>query len=275
MECQVRDIPVYYQEIGAGRPLLMLHGSHTDHREMIYNMEPLFEQRNGWRRIYPDLPGRGKTPGAGWIKGEDQMLDVALEFLDAVAPGERFALAGNSYGGYLARGIVFRRRTQMEGVMLGVPSVERDRTKSDLPPHQVLMHDPDFVSAIKEDERMILQVAVVQSLERLAGFRAAIKPGLAVADHAFLKRVAANPAFSFDVDKPGEPFPAPALIVTGRQDSLCGYRDAWTLLDNYPRATFVVLDRAGHGVSNEQQLLYRALVSEWLDRVEEYSAAHR
>jgi pimeloyl-ACP methyl ester carboxylesterase len=275
VECQVRDIPVYYEEIGAGRPLLMLHGSHTDHREMIHNMEPLFEQRDGWRRIYPDLPGRGKTPGADWIRSEDQMLEVTLEFLDAVAPGERFALAGNSYGGYLARGVVYRRRTQMEGVMLGVPSVERYRSKSDLPPHQVLVHDPDFVSAIEEDERMILQVAVVQSPERLAGFRASIKPGLAVADRAFLERVDANPEFSFDVDKPGEPFPAPALIVTGRQDSLCGYRDAWILLDNYPRATFAVLDRAGHGVSNEQQALFRALVSEWLDRVEEYSATHQ
>ena len=275
MECQVRDIPVYYEEIGAGRPLLMLHGSHTDHREMIHNMEPLFEQRDGWRRIYPDLPGRGKTPGADWIRSEDQMLEVTLEFLDAVAPGERFALAGNSYGGYLARGVVYRRRTQMEGVMLGVPSVERYRSKSDLPPHQVLVHDPDFVSAIEEDERMILQVAVVQSPERLAGFRASIKPGLVVADRAFLERVDANPEFSFDVDKPAEPFPAPALIVTGRQDSLCGYRDAWTLLDNYPRATFAVLDRAGHGVSNEQQALFRALVSEWLDRVEEYSATHQ
>jgi pimeloyl-ACP methyl ester carboxylesterase len=26
MECQVRDITIYYEEIGAGRPLLLLHG---------------------------------------------------------------------------------------------------------------------------------------------------------------------------------------------------------------------------------------------------------
>lgn len=275
MECRVRNIPVYYEEIGAGRPLLMLHGSHTDHREMLYNIEPLFEQRTGWRRIYPDLPGRGKTPGADWITGEDQMLEVALEFFDAVAPGERFAVAGYSYGGYLARGIVYHRGTQMDGVMLAVPSVQRDRAKSNLPPHQILVHDSEFVSALEEDEQMILQVAVVQSLERLTAFRAAIKPGFAVADHAFIRRVGANPAFSFDVDKLAEPFPAPALILTGRQDSMCGYREAWTLLDNYPRATFAALDRAGHGVSGEQQVLFRALVSEWLDRVEEYSAGHQ
>lgn len=86
----------------------------------------------------------------------------------------------------------------------------------------------------------------------------------------------ANYAFSFDVDAlPEEPFPAPTLIVTGRQDSLCGYRSAWDLLDNFPRATFAVLDRAGHGLSAEQKMLFRALVGEWLDRVEEYAAGRR
>jgi len=42
-------------------------------------------------------------------------------------------------------------------------------------------------------------------------------------------------------------------------------------LDSYPRASFVVLDRAGHALSVEQKTLFRALVNEWLDRVEEYT----
>ncbi len=37
----------------------------------------------------------------------------------------------------------------------------------------------------------------------------------------------------------------------------------------FPRATFAVLDRAGHGLTMEQTGLFRALVAEWLDRVEE------
>jgi pimeloyl-ACP methyl ester carboxylesterase len=72
------------------------------------------------------------------------------------------------------------------------------------------------------------------------------------------------------VDALPEPFPAPTLILTGRQDSMCGYREAWKIFDNYPRATFAVLDRAGHLLGWEQQSLFRALASEWLDRVEEY-----
>ena len=42
-------------------------------------------------------------------------------------------------------------------------------------------------------------------------------------------------------------------------------------LDHYPRATFAVLDRAGHFVNIEQDVLCQALMSEWLDRVEEWA----
>jgi pimeloyl-ACP methyl ester carboxylesterase len=274
MELTVRDIPIYYEEVGEGRPLLMLHGSHTDHRQMVYEMEPIFEQRPGtrWRRIYLDLPGRGLTPGAGWIMNTDDVLDVTLEFLDALAPGERFAVVGVSAGGYLARGVVHRRGAQMEGLMLSVPTMERDPAKRNLPKPQVLAPDPDFVAALGPDEQGVVQFSTAQSPAVLTAFRSVIKPAIAVADHAFISRVAAAGGFSFEVDVLPQPFSAPTLIVAGRQDSVCGYREVWPILDNYPRATFAVVDRAGHALSSEQPVLYAALIHEWLDRVEEYAA---
>ncbi len=57
--------------------------------------------------------------------------------------------------------------------------------------------------------------------------------------------------------------------MTGRQDSTVGYARAWELLERYPRATFAVLDGAGHALPHEQPELLRALVTEWLDRVRE------
>lgn len=61
--------------------------------------------------------------------------------------------------------------------------------------------------------------------------------------------------------------------MTGRQDSTVGYAEAWEMLEHYPRATFAVLDRAGHALPHEQPGLIRALVTEWLDRVQEHSFA--
>jgi pimeloyl-ACP methyl ester carboxylesterase len=50
---------------------------------------------------------------------------------------------------------------------------------------------------------------------------------------------------------------------------MTGYADQYALLPHYPRATFAVLDVAGHNLQIEQPVLFDALVNEWLDRVRE------
>jgi pimeloyl-ACP methyl ester carboxylesterase len=275
MECTVRGIPVFYEEAGVGRPLLMLHGWPSDHRLTSYFMEPILTERSGWRRIYPDLPGMGKTPGADWIVNQDDMLAVVLAFLDAVAPGERIVVVGASYGGFLARGVLHERMAQMDGLMLWAPSVTPGDGERHVPPPQTLVRDAEALATLEPDEALWTRAAVVQTAETLAAFRASVKPGLQAADVAFRQQLqSAGFVFSFAVDELAEPFPAPTLILTGRQDSMVGYRDAWGLLERYPRATFVTLDRAGHALAEEQPTLFRVLVHEWLDRVEEYAMSN-
>jgi pimeloyl-ACP methyl ester carboxylesterase len=270
MECQVRDITIYYEEEGTGRPILMLHGWPADHRHMASELEPLFINRDGWRRLYPDLPGMGKTRASDWITHQDQMLDLVLAFIDTVAPAERFVVAGTSYGGYLALGLVHHRSAQIDGLLLTVPSFESDAAKQDLPRPLVVHEDAAFLAALAPDEQYMRDFIVVQSLDLLANSRQFYSPASAIADNAFLQRLNQHNTFSFDVNALPAPFPAPALFLTGRHDNWCGYREAYQLLDNYSRATFAVLDRAGHALSFEQKTLFRALVNEWLDRVEEY-----
>jgi pimeloyl-ACP methyl ester carboxylesterase len=106
MECIVRDVPIYYEAYGSGLPIIMIHGYTPDHRLMKGSMEPLFTQRSGWQRIYFDLPGMGRTPGKEHIKSTDDMLDVVVDFIDAVIPEQPFLVAGESYGGYLSRGVL-------------------------------------------------------------------------------------------------------------------------------------------------------------------------
>jgi pimeloyl-ACP methyl ester carboxylesterase len=200
------------------------------------------------------------------------MLDITLEFIDQVAPGQRFVLAGTSYGGYLARGLVHRRAEMIDGLLLTVPLIRAPENERTLPPHVTLVEDPALLASLEPDEReVLLEMAVVQSRELLESIRADIFPAFETADHEFLSRLRENYAFSFDVDALTEPFPGPALFLMGRQDATCGYRDAWEILENYPRGTFVVLDRAGHLLEAEQRDLTHVLVTEWLDRVEEYA----
>ena len=71
------------------------------------------------------------------------------------------------------------------------------------------------------------------------------------------------------MDALSEPIYAPTLILTGRQDAIVGYQDALSILENYPRGTFTILDRAGHALEVDQEKIFHCLTNEWLDSVEE------
>ena len=275
MDCELKDTTVHYEALGEGRPIVMLHGWSVDHRHMVSDMEPLFRQRDGWKRIYLDLPGHGTTPGKDWITNQDRMLDVVLDFIDSLIPGQRFVVAGTSAGAYLARGVVHHRSASIDGLLLTVPLIVADDAERHVPSPVTLVADPALVSELEPDEAEFFQIAVVQSRKVVDYIRANFTSGSETGDQAFQAKIREHPenyAFSFDVDALPKPFPAPTLIVAGRQDSVAGYRDAWGILENYPRGTFVVLDRSGHFLPFEQEDLFHALVGEWLDRVEENAA---
>ncbi len=111
---------------------------------------------------------------------------------------------------------------------------------------------------------------VVQNSRIWQRYSDEILSGVKIANDKFLSHLQKTGyGFSFDVDKVDKKFNQPTLILLGRQDSSVGYKDAWNILDNYPRATFAVLDRAGHNLQIEQEALFNCLVNEWLTRIEE------
>jgi pimeloyl-ACP methyl ester carboxylesterase len=273
MKCDLGDISIFYETYGTGLPIVMLPGRPSDHRIMERLMEPLFAQRDGWRRIYPDLPGTGRTPAVDRLAIHDQMLDTVLAFIDAIIPGQRFVLAGLSYGGYLARGVLYHRAALIDGLLLCVPQMKAEPSQAHLPPQTTLVENPLLMAQLEPDEAQIIaDLVVVQSNPVVDAVRNVLTE-VEIADHTFLAQLEAAGPFSFDVDILPTPFTGPTLILTARQDAICGYRDAWDLLNNYPRASFAVLDRAGHFVDIEQNVLCHALMHEWLNRVEECATA--
>ena len=272
MECDLGNIKVNYEICGEGKPILFLHGygfgySHQDWLEIV---EPFFKDMNGWKRIYIDLPGMGKTPGADWIKSSDDYLDMVLRFIDILFPDQKIVLAGYSYGGYLAQGVEHKKLEYIEGLCLLAPATRR-RPDRNTPEHVVLIENKELLAELPPDvAEGIAGFYVVQNRKLIDLVKESLdKPILG--DEDFLNRFPESGKlyFSFDVEKPDQKFTKPALIVTGRQDSVIGYQDQWLILENYPRATFAVLDRAGHGLMIEQEQLFLALFGEWLERVKE------
>ncbi len=271
MKCKIKNLDINYEIYGEGKPIIMLHGCYPDHRLMAGCFEPVLQGNKEYKRIYMDLPGMGKTKAEEWIKNSDTMLDIVIDFVHEIIPNKTFLLAGESYGGYLARGIVYKMGDWVDGLLLLCPCIIADVRKRNIPPHIVLKKDDSLLQQINPiDAEDFDDIAVVQNERTWKRYKNEILCGLKIADERFLSNLKNNGyAFSFDVDKLEEKYQKPTLILMGRQDSSVGYKDAWRILDAYPRATFCVLDRAGHNLQIEQEDLFKALVREWLVRVTE------
>ena len=260
VEYAARDVPVHYVEHGEGLPVLALHGAGVDHREVMACLDPVLDALAGYRRIYPDLPGMGMTPAPETIGSADDVIDVLLAFIDGVIGDQALLIAGHSAGGYYAQAIAGRRPEQVVGLALLCPLLPGIH---DVPDHDLVVSSGN----LGDDEfRDYFTVQTPATLER---YERSVEPAASLADQAALARIGER--WELTPPKEEAPYRSPTLLVTGRQDSTVGYSRAWELLEQYPRATFAVLDRAGHALPHEQPELLRALVTEWLDRVREHS----
>lgn len=269
MECIVQGVKVYYEVVGDGVPVLMIHGWSPDHRLMKGCMEPIFQTMNSaWKRIYFDLPGMGKTKGEPWINDADVMFDIVLGFIDAVIPNNHFVIAGESYGGYLARGIINKRPEDVDGLLLICPVAAKGTQDGNGGKYQVIEKDDAFLNSLSEEDRncfLAEGINTVQNRRVWERYKEEVLPGLKIADYTFLGNYSGQ--LGFNVDALEKPYMKPTLMLTGRQDSIVGYRGLYQIIEMYPRASFVLLDRAGHALQIEQDILFAETVKEWLNRV--------
>jgi pimeloyl-ACP methyl ester carboxylesterase len=106
----------------------------------------------------------------------------------------------------------------------------------------------------------------IQTKSVWARFEREINPSLVLSDPDLMDRIR-DTEFSFAVDTLDSPFDNPALILLGRYDVAVGYKDAWTVYDNFSDATLVVLGRSGHSLSIEQPDLFDTHVRVWLNQI--------
>ncbi|MER5597036.1 alpha/beta hydrolase [Streptomyces sp. NPDC002265] len=254
MERAVGDVPVHYVEYGEGRPVLVLHGAGVDHREAVACFEPALGTRDGYRRIYPDLPGMGRTPAPASVRSAEDVLDVLLGFADEVAGADGLLVVGHSAGAYYAQGIAARRPDRVAGLALVCPLLTGVR---DIPAHHAVVAAGDL--GTEEFRRYF----VVQSPAMLDRYERFVAPAIPLVDEAAMERIGGR--WELEATE-GRAYQGPALVVAGRQDSVVGYVAAADLLDRYPRATLAVLDGAGHALPHEQPGILAGLIDNWLAR---------
>jgi pimeloyl-ACP methyl ester carboxylesterase len=266
--CKVDQAEIFYEDLGEGTPIIMIHGYSPDHRLMSGCMEPVFKKRDGYRRIYIDLPGMGLTKKYNEISSSDEILNTVTDFIQAIIPEQEYIIAGESYGGYIARGIIQKHKRQILGAAFICPVIKPFAKDRIVEQHKIVKTDEEFIGKLGKDELEDFRSNnVVLDEYTWLRYNQEILSGMNIRDQRFLDRVNKKYGFSFEIDQ--SDFNGPSIFLLGRQDSIVGYKDALALLNKYPHGTFAVLDKAGHNLQIEQPQLFKSMVNEWLDRIEE------
>jgi len=255
-------------EIGSGRPILVLHGGRLDHRHMRDALEPVFDGVPGWRRIYVDLPGCGGSTGFAHVRSQDDVLSEVAAFASAAGAGGRLAVIGESRGSYIAQGLGHAHPHLVSGLALIVPGGNTAAAQGVLPEPVALVPDAALIAGLEPEMRGRAERLVVQTAGIIEKIRQTKLPAAAVHDPALEARVQERFLFSFHDAMNAARFDKPAVIISGRQDSIAGYEDAVAMLGRYSRGTFALLDCAGHSLSWERPELFTALMRDWLERLE-------
>jgi pimeloyl-ACP methyl ester carboxylesterase len=189
----------------------------------------------------------------------DDVLDTLLNFADEVIDGPAYLLIGHSAGAYFAQAMAARRPAQVAGLALVCPLLPGLR---DVPEHRVVAGSGEI------GDDVFRSYFVIQTPEMLERYERYVAPAAALVDQAALERIGERWALTPDH---APAYAGPAVIVAGRLDSTVGYAAAADLVDHYPHASLAVVDDAGHALPHEQPELLRALLAEWLARVERSS----
>src|SRR5512145_2813288 len=180
---QTSAMGIRYEEFGTGMPFIALHGYTLDRRMSMGAFEPLFDENgratippsagagkpfgglsaSSYRRIYPDSPFMGGSCDLAEASS-DAMLSAFEAFVREVAPSGPFLLAGESYGGYIARALARSFPGRVAGMFMLCPLVVARRDERDIPEPGILMEEPGWdEGASAEDAAEYVDCAVIKS----------------------------------------------------------------------------------------------------------------
>jgi 3-oxoadipate enol-lactonase len=265
---------VRYAEVGAGRPLVLLHAfplAHQLWRQQLASPAP------GWRYVAPDLRGFGGServpPDASrHAVGARSMVDFADDVLALIDVLEldRPALAGVSLGGYVAFAMITRLGQRLSGLVLSDTRSEADtdeaRRSRRRMQEMVLEKGPPCV-ADEMVPRLLGETSCRERPELDGEVRGLVESNSAEAIHDALEALASRP----DSTQLLGTIRCPTLVTVGAEDVLTPVALHKAMSAAIPGSRLEVIEGAGHLANLEEPEQYNEVLREFLDLVAERS----
>ncbi len=223
-------IEIGYDVVGAGPPMVLLHGAGSAARVNWAAQVPLFSR--GFRLYLPDARGHAATRWDVRQGFSNQLLTDDLEaFADALGL-ETFHLVGFSMGAMTALTFAVRHPERLRTMVLAGIAIERE------PRVSVARHlmDPDRIE--REDPAWAAELAALHDPVQGAGAWRRLLPAVA-AD------VARQPLLGPRELRRVEP---PTLVACGDRDPFVPVDHAWGLRRQLPDGRLLVLPDCHHEV---------------------------
>ncbi len=275
---RVNGVTLYYEEAGAGPPLVFVHEFAGDHRS--WQLQVRFFSRR-YRAIafnargYPpsDVP---EDPGA---YSQDHAVEDIRGLLDALKLPKAH-VCGLSMGGYATLHFGLRHPERALSLVVagaGYGSVPGDRAK--------FHRDAELTARRFEEDGMAKTADLyakgptrVQFMDKdplgWREFQKQLEEGSARGHALTLRGVQKTRPSIFDLGPQLEKLEVPTLIVTGDEDDPC-LEPAIFMKRKIPTAGLVVLPKSGHAINLEEPEAFNRAVLDFLTAVDAGKWARR
>lgn len=250
----------HYHELGAGLPILFLHGSGTGVTAASNWWKNLPELAASGRCVAIDSIGYGQTVVAeGTTYGIRAWVDHAIRVLDALGIDKTW-LVGNSLGGWVALQMAIDHPGRVHGVIsMGTGGAQLTGA--------LKSHSNPVLSAegIRETlEKFVVDTSLIT--DELVELRYEAARNDTATDR--LKQVVAardrdRQEFNLDFDKLAE-LTMPVLLIHGMQDVVITPSRTWDLVRTIPHADAHLFNQCGHWSQVEKAEEFNRVIALYL-----------